>query len=37
MGDRLGKIATRTGDAGTTGLCDCSRTGKDSLCIAAIG
>ncbi|QUN27827.1 cob(I)yrinic acid a,c-diamide adenosyltransferase [Cupriavidus sp. KK10] len=37
MGNRLSKIATRTGDAGTTGLGDGSRTGKDSLRIAAIG
>ncbi|NOV25264.1 cob(I)yrinic acid a,c-diamide adenosyltransferase [Cupriavidus necator] len=37
MGNRLSKIATRTGDAGTTGLGDGSRTGKDSLRIATIG
>ncbi|AGW91853.1 ATP--cobalamin adenosyltransferase [Ralstonia pickettii DTP0602] len=37
MGHRLSKIATRTGDAGTTGLGDGTRTGKDSLRIAAIG
>ncbi|MNT06036.1 Cob(I)yrinic acid a,c-diamide adenosyltransferase [compost metagenome] len=37
MGNRLSKIATRTGDTGTTGLGDGSRTGKDSLRIAAIG
>lgn len=37
MGNRLTKIATRTGDAGTTGLGDGSRTGKDALRIAAIG
>lgn len=37
MGNRLSKIATRTGDAGTTGLGDGSRTGKDSLRIAAMG
>lgn len=37
MGNRLTKIATRTGDGGTTGLGDGSRTGKDSLRIAAIG
>jgi cob(I)alamin adenosyltransferase len=37
MGNRLSKIATRTGDNGTTGLGDGSRTGKDSLRIAAIG
>ncbi|MBI4756648.1 MAG: cob(I)yrinic acid a,c-diamide adenosyltransferase [Betaproteobacteria bacterium] len=37
MGHRLSKIVTRTGDAGTTGLGDGSRTGKDSLRIAALG
>ncbi|CAJ0801114.1 Cobalamin adenosyltransferase [Ralstonia psammae] len=37
MGNRLSKIATRTGDDGTTGLGDGSRTAKDSLRIAAIG
>jgi cob(I)alamin adenosyltransferase len=37
MGNRLTKIATRTGDTGTTGLGDGSRTGKDSPRIAAIG
>ena len=37
MGNRLSKIATRTGDAGTTGLGDGSHTGKDSPRIAAIG
>ncbi len=37
MGNRLSKIATRTGDAGTTGLGDGSRTTKDSLRIHAIG
>ncbi len=37
MGNRLSKIATRTGDAGTTGLGDGSRTGKNSERIAAIG
>jgi cob(I)alamin adenosyltransferase len=37
MGYRLSRIATRTGDDGTTGLGDGSRTGKDSLRIAAIG
>jgi cob(I)alamin adenosyltransferase len=37
MGNRLSKIATRTGDKGTTGLGDGSRTGKDSLRIQAIG
>lgn len=37
MGNRLSKIATRTGDTGTTGLGDGSRTTKDSLRIHAIG
>lgn len=37
MGNRLSKIATRTGDNGTTGLGDGSRVGKDSLRINAIG
>jgi cob(I)alamin adenosyltransferase len=37
MGNRLSKIATRTGDKGTTGLGDGSRTGKDSVRIHAIG
>lgn len=37
MGYRLSKIYTRTGDAGTTGLGDGSRTGKDSLRITALG
>ena len=37
MGHRLSKIVTRTGDAGTTGLGDGSRTLKDSPRIAAIG
>ncbi|HEX2530516.1 MAG TPA: cob(I)yrinic acid a,c-diamide adenosyltransferase [Burkholderiaceae bacterium] len=37
MGNRLSKIATRTGDNGTTGLGDGSRTDKDSLRIHAIG
>ena len=37
MGNRLSKIATRTGDKGTTGLGDGSRTGKDSVRINAIG
>ena len=36
-GNRLSKIVTRTGDAGTTGLGDGSRTTKDSLRIDAIG
>lgn len=37
MGNRLSKIVTRTGDAGTTGLGDGSRVGKDSLRIDCIG
>jgi cob(I)alamin adenosyltransferase len=37
MGNRLSKIATRTGDNGTTGLGDGTRTDKDSLRIHAIG
>ena len=37
MGNRLSKIATRTGDAGTTGLGDGSRVGKDSPRIDALG
>ena len=37
MGHRLTQIATRTGDDGTTGLGDGSRTGKDSLRVAALG
>jgi len=37
MGNRLSKIATRTGDGGTTGLGDGSRTDKDSQRIHAIG
>lgn len=37
MGNRLSKIATRTGDNGTTGLGDGSRTEKDSLRIHALG
>lgn len=37
MGHRLSKIYTRTGDQGTTGLGDGSRTGKESLRIAALG
>ncbi len=37
MGHRLSKIYTRTGDSGTTGLGDGSRTTKDSLRITAIG
>lgn len=37
MGHRLTQIATRTGDDGSTGLGDGSRTGKDSLRVAAMG
>jgi cob(I)alamin adenosyltransferase len=37
MGNRLSKIATRTGDNGTTGLGDGSRTAKDSLRVHAMG
>jgi len=37
MGNRLSKIYTRTGDAGTTGLGDGSRVPKDSARIEAIG
>ncbi len=37
MGKRLTQIATRTGDDGSTGLGDGSRTTKDSLRIAALG
>ncbi|MCX7174054.1 MAG: cob(I)yrinic acid a,c-diamide adenosyltransferase [Proteobacteria bacterium] len=37
MGHRLSKIYTRTGDEGSTGLGDGSRTGKESLRIAALG
>lgn len=37
MGQRLTQIATRTGDDGSTGLGDGSRTGKDSLRVAAMG
>ncbi len=37
MGNRLSKIYTRTGDDGTTGLGDGSRTGKDSLRVNAYG
>lgn len=36
-GNRLSRIVTRTGDAGTTGLGDGSRTTKDSLRVAAMG
>ena len=37
MGNRLSKIVTRTGDAGTTGLGDGSRVAKDCLRIDVIG
>ena len=37
MGNRLSKIVTRTGDAGTTGLGDGSRVAKDSLRIETMG
>lgn len=37
MGHRLSAIATRTGDAGTTGLGDGSRVGKSDPRIAAMG
>ena len=37
MGHRLSKIYTRTGDAGTTGLGDGSRTAKDSARVTAMG
>lgn len=37
MGHRLSKIATRTGDDGSTGLADGSRVAKDSARIEAIG
>lgn len=37
MGHRLSKIYTRTGDNGTTGLGDGSRTDKDSLRVEAFG
>lgn len=37
MGNRLSKIATRTGDAGTTGLGDGSRIAKDALRVHAMG
>ena len=37
MGKRLTKIATRTGDDGTTGLGDGTRTRKDTLRVAAMG
>ncbi|OGB20453.1 MAG: ATP:cob(I)alamin adenosyltransferase [Burkholderiales bacterium RIFCSPLOWO2_02_FULL_57_36] len=37
MGNRLSKIATRTGDNGTTGLGDGSRVDKNSLRVHAMG
>ncbi len=37
MGNRLSKIATRTGDNGTTGLGDGSRTEKDSVRVQSLG
>ncbi|HEY8608761.1 MAG TPA: cob(I)yrinic acid a,c-diamide adenosyltransferase [Noviherbaspirillum sp.] len=37
MGNRLSKIATRTGDNGSTGLGDGSRVPKDSLRVHAMG
>ena len=37
MGHRLSKIYTRTGDEGSTGLGDGTRTGKDSPRIASLG
>ena len=37
MGHRLSKIATRTGDDGTTGLGDGSRVSKDTLRVEAMG
>jgi cob(I)alamin adenosyltransferase len=37
MGNRLSKIYTRTGDDGTTGLGDGSRTPKDSVRVEAYG
>lgn len=37
MGNRLSKIYTRTGDAGTTGLGDGTRVDKDSLRVDAMG
>jgi cob(I)alamin adenosyltransferase len=37
MGNRLSKIVTRTGDAGTTGLGNGARVAKDSARIEAIG
>src|SRR5262245_55272782 len=37
MGNRLSKIATRTGDGGETGLGDGTRVAKDSARIQAMG
>jgi len=37
MGNRLSKIATRTGDKGTTGLGDGTRVDKDSMRVHAMG
>jgi cob(I)alamin adenosyltransferase len=37
LGNRLSKIATRTGDGGTTGLGDGSRVAKDALRVHALG
>jgi cob(I)alamin adenosyltransferase len=37
MGHRLSRIVTRTGDAGTTGLGDGTRVGKDTARIVSIG
>ena len=37
MGNRLSRIYTRTGDDGSTGLGDGSRTGKDSARVSAYG
>ncbi len=37
MGNRLSKIYTRTGDGGTTGLGDGSRTDKDGVRVTAFG
>ena len=37
MGNRVSRVYTRTGDDGSTGLGDGSRTGKDSLRVTAYG